>query len=127
MIYLDTCLVIYAVEQPESAGLAVRQRMAENGDQEFAISPLVVMECLVGPVKSGDARLRALYHRYLDTFVSVPLDVTVAVRAAELRASFGFKTADALHLGAAIESGCSQFWTNDRRLSGAVGDFAVVV
>ena len=127
MIYLDTCLVIYALELPGSAGLAVRQKMADHTEQEFAISPLVVMECLVGPVKSRDLHLRAWYQRYLDTFVSVPLDVSVAVRAAELRADFGLKTADALHLAAAIESGCSELWTNDRRLSGAVGEFAVAV
>jgi predicted nucleic acid-binding protein len=127
LIYLDTCLVIYAVERPDFAGMAVRQRMADNSLREFAISPLVVMECLVGPISHGDPQLRAQYQRYLDRFVSVPIGVNVAVRAAELRTTFGLKTADALHLAAAIESGCSEFWTNDRRLSGAAGEFVVVV
>ena len=32
----------------------------------------------------------------------------------------GIKTSDALHLAAALESGCSEFWTNDLRLPSAI-------
>ena len=33
------------------------------------------------------------------------------------RAAHRLKTPDALHLVAAIESRCNQFWTNDKRLA----------
>ena len=35
----------------------------------------------------------------------------------ELRAQFAFKTADALHLAAAIEAGCGLFLTADTKLA----------
>ena len=36
--------------------------------------------------------------------------------ATEVRARHGFKTPDAIHLSAAVSSGCDVFLTNDRRL-----------
>jgi predicted nucleic acid-binding protein len=37
-------------------------------------------------------------------------------RAAEIRAQYGFKTPDAIHLAAAVVSGGDAFLTNDHRL-----------
>jgi predicted nucleic acid-binding protein len=42
-------------------------------------------------------------------------------RATFIRATHGFKTADALHLAAAIEGGCQRFLTSDSRLGGFPG------
>ena len=53
MIYLDTCLVVYAFEDNAERGIATRRRIAEQVTEEFVISPLVKMECLVGPIKDG--------------------------------------------------------------------------
>ena len=50
LIYLDSCILIYAVEDQGKRGAAVRQGMAATDDR-MAISPLVVMECLVGPLR----------------------------------------------------------------------------
>jgi predicted nucleic acid-binding protein len=127
VIYLDSCLVIYALELPDSAGEVTRQKLAEAVDQEFAISPLVIMESLVGPIKLGDTYRRTQYVSYFETFVIVPLSVDVSLKAAELRANFGIKTPDALHLAAALVSGCDALWTNDRRLSTAAGSFAQAI
>jgi predicted nucleic acid-binding protein len=49
------------------------------------------------------------------------LNSAVYDRAAEIRAQHGFKTPDAIHLAAAIESGCDRFLTNDRRLARFTG------
>jgi predicted nucleic acid-binding protein len=127
LIYLDSCLVIYALELPNGAGQAIRQKFGESANQEFAISPLVIMECLAGPIKSGDTYRRAQYQSYLETFVMVPLSVEAALKAAELRASFRIKTPDAFHLAAALVSGCDALWTNDHRLSTAAGSFAQAI
>ena len=43
-------------------------------------------------------------------------------RATLLRAESRLKTADALHLAAAITAGCQQFITNDLRLARAAAD-----
>jgi predicted nucleic acid-binding protein len=37
-------------------------------------------------------------------------------RATAIRAQYGFKTPDAIHLAAAVPSGCDVFLTNDHRL-----------
>ncbi len=36
--------------------------------------------------------------------------------ATEIRARYGFKTPDSIHLAASVTNGCDQFLTNDRRL-----------
>jgi len=46
----------------------------------------------------------------------VALDAQVFDLATELRARQGLKTPDALHLAAALHTGCDEFWTNDERL-----------
>ena len=46
-------------------------------------------------------------------------DRPVFDKATRLRAAHRLKSPDALHLAAAIESHCTQFWTNDRRLAAA--------
>lgn len=40
--------------------------------------------------------------------------------ATELRAVYNVKTPDALHLAAAINWGCDEFWTNDQRIPKAI-------
>jgi predicted nucleic acid-binding protein len=37
-------------------------------------------------------------------------------RAARIRAQYGFKPLDALHLAAAVEHGCTRFLGNDAKL-----------
>jgi predicted nucleic acid-binding protein len=49
--------------------------------------------------------------------IHAPLTTAVFDRATSLRATHGFRTADAIHLAAAIEQRCDQFLTNDARLS----------
>lgn len=45
------------------------------------------------------------------------MSTAVCERACQIRAIHNFKMADALHLAAAVESGCGLFLTNDHRLS----------
>jgi len=52
---------------------------------------------------------------------------TVFDRAATLRARHRLKTPDALHLAAAIEAGCDEFWTNDHRLDTAASGYLRVL
>ena len=47
----------------------------------------------------------------------LPVSAAVCDRAARIRAQYGFKPLDALHLAAAVEYGCTLFLTNDGRLT----------
>lgn len=82
-------------------------------------SELTRMECLVLPLRNQDSMLIQDF----DTFFARQVADTVAFtrgvfqRAAEIRARHGFKTPDALHLTAAVESACDVFLTNNAQLA----------
>jgi predicted nucleic acid-binding protein len=126
LIYVDACLLIYAFEQHPTHGAVARERLASAAGQ-LAISPLVQLECLVGPMKQGNLVLQRYYEEGLRQLVNLPLPEAVFVQAAQLRARFGLKTPDALHLAAAQYHRCSSLWTNDDRLVHAAYGLAVNV
>jgi predicted nucleic acid-binding protein len=127
VIYLDSCVVIYAVEDPGTRGDAVRGRLARAGDEAVAVSPLVAMECLVGPLRRGDLELEARYRTVLALFHQLAVPADVFERAARLRAALGLRTPDAPHLATAQVHGCSALWTDDQRLHAASRGLAVDV
>ncbi len=127
MIYLDSCVVIYAVEDRGARGDEVRRRLIGSTDVVVAISPLVILECLVGPLREENLVLHDHYVRALKQFRLLPLEPEHYVRAAELRARHGIRTPDALHLAAAQLHGCDQLWTNDNRMAAAASGLSVVV
>jgi predicted nucleic acid-binding protein len=55
------------------------------------------------------------------------MDEKVYIMAAEIRARFGIKTPDALHLATAQTHKCEAFWTNDNRLAVASRELAIDV
>jgi predicted nucleic acid-binding protein len=126
LIYVDACLLIYAFEAHPVHGSAVRARLAHAAGQ-LAISPLVHLECLEGPMKTGNLVLQRYYEEGLQQLVNLPLPHAVFVQAAELRARHGLKTPDALLLAAAQFHRCSSLWTNDDRLMTAAHGLAVNV
>lgn len=126
MIYLDSCILIYALEDSGPRGDAVRRALAAV-DSPVASSPLALQECLVGPLRDRNVEVRDRYLALFDRIEIVDLDVAVFVRAAELRADFKLKTPDAVHLAAAQLSECTELWTNDKRLATASRGLAVDV
>lgn len=127
MIYLDSCVVIYAVEDNGARGDEVRRRLIESADVVVAISPLVILQCLVGPLREENLVLHDHYVRALKQFRLLPLEPEHYVRAAELRARHSIRTPDALHLAAAQLHGCDQLWTNDNRMAAAASGLSVVI
>lgn len=124
-VAIDSGPLIYWFEndEPWASILDPLYAAAERG-RALTASELVFVEVLTGPLKAGDrslaARLeRALAHGpWLDL---VPISRAVLVRAAEIRAQYGVKTPDALHLATALLRGCGVFVTNDRRIPDVEG------
>jgi predicted nucleic acid-binding protein len=121
LIYLDTNIVIYAVENPPVFGGRATARLAAaraNGDG-LMVSDLNRLECRSRPLATGDLALLGGY----DAFFAAPdvrvvtLTTAVCDRATLIRAHHRYRVPDALHLAAAVESGCGLFLTNDLRLS----------
>jgi len=119
VIYLDACLVIYLAENHALWGQSVAGALAQAAEARFGISPLVKCECLVGPIKRGDPVLQRAYAELFDQFASLAMPEQVYLQAAQLRAHFGLRTPDALHLACAQYHGCDSLWTNDDRLAQA--------
>jgi predicted nucleic acid-binding protein len=117
LIYLDSCLLIYLAENHTRWGSRVGRAMADATEARFAISPLVKCECLVGPIKRADPVLQRIYYELFDLFVPLAIPETIYLQAAQLRARFGLKTPDALHLSCAQYHHCDALWTNDSRLA----------
>ena len=120
MVFLDTAPVIYLIEQPVNWGPKTTARVSAymaNGER-LVVSDLVRMECQVGPLKSGDARMLAKYVAFFASPDVQVLSISSAVcdRAARIRAQYGFRPLDSLHLAAAVEYACTRFLTNDARL-----------
>ena len=84
------------------------------------MSDLTRLECRANAVASGDRVTLAEYYVFFSQAVEQVVVLTTAVvdRATVVRGQYRFKTPDALHLAAAVESGCQVFLTNDLRLGG---------
>lgn len=118
VIYLDSCLLIYFVEEHSRWGKKVAATLGHSSSK-FAISPLVKCECLVGPIMRNDLVLETLYRDSFNAFDDLEMPEPVYLQAARLRASFGLKTPDALHLACGQHHRCQELWTNDGRLAKA--------
>jgi uncharacterized protein len=122
-VYLDSCIVIYLIQGPESLSGTVRGalRPDEIDLQVLCISDLTRLECRVWPVREGDEELLAQFDGFFSSqdVERLAIQTDTFDLATELRARHGTKTPDALHLATAILGGCDEFWTNDRRLTAA--------
>lgn len=123
IVCLDANIVIYYVERDpvwEPKVAARLKALAAAGDT-LAVSDLARAECLVGPLKNGDAAVLTDYQQFFSspTVQMLPLTAAVCERAAEIRVASGmtFKLPDALHLATAIEHGCGLFLTNDVQMA----------
>ena len=115
--FVDACIAIYAVEDKSASGQAVRAAIdaLKPGDLLIA-TELVRFECLVGPMRRNDNATLDKFRSFFQETDFVELRRAVFERAATWRAA-GLKPLDALHLAAAVEGQCDEFWTNDDRLS----------
>jgi predicted nucleic acid-binding protein len=69
-------------------------------------------------MRDGEAALLTAFDSYFASIIAevIPLNRPVIDLATKLRARYGFKTPDVIHLAAAIINGCDVFLTNDYRL-----------
>ena len=116
-IYLDSSAFIYSVEriEPYHTLLEPMWSQARSGQFFIVSSELVILETLVRPLREGDALIENLFRALFDSdeVRLVSTSRSIWERAAEVRASTGLKTPDALHVATAQVSECTLFVTND--------------
>jgi predicted nucleic acid-binding protein len=125
-------IVIYAVEgNPADQQRALNHLAAlEQAGHRFVISGLTYTECLVPVLGPGDGQRLSDYFRFFQgaNLRTISLSAAMHTRASAIRGRHTYLTippaqpkrhglADALHLAAAIESGCDVFLTNDDQLA----------
>ena len=116
-VYLDSCLVIYLVEEHPTFAPLLENYIANAPDLIFVISGLTEMEYLVMPFRKNNKPLIDKFQEWFKKAEIISLDKEIFHQAARLRADFtGLKTPDALHLATAVYHDCDEFWTNDNRL-----------
>ncbi len=122
VIGLDSCVFIYHVEAHPRYSSVTRPLLAgiEQGRWKGVISPITLMELTVRPWQLGLDRLARQYELLLLGFphlLLVDVDRHIARKAAQLRAVYNVRPADALLVATALEAGATVFVTNDLRLN----------
>lgn len=125
-VYVDTNAIIYRVEAvPPYLDVAKPLWDAlDAGTQVVVTSELSLLEVLVKPLQLGNVALQALFQGTLygtPGFACVPITRQTLETAAQLRATIGLKTPDAIHAATALIEHCALFVTNDpifRRVPG---------
>lgn len=125
-LYLDTNVLIAAIEQTTEEAFALRRLLARGhppsaGLQRFLTSELTLAECLVRPMRDGNHELARRYLEVVattDGLATVPISRVELARAAWLRANYAsLRLPDALHLACAFAGNCTHFVSADRRLA----------
>jgi predicted nucleic acid-binding protein len=116
--YFDTRVVIYLVQEV-SPWYDKVVRVMDEFQPVVVTSDIVRMECLIHPIRLDNDDLASDFRAALAVYQHRLLDSPVFDRAAKLRAEHRFASLDAIHLTAAIEDGCDEFWTNDYRFGKA--------
>ena len=130
-VYLAANGFIYSIERidPYRALLDILWQTVSTGQITVVTSELTLLAVLVRPLKVGDAPTATLFRTVLrptPDVQMVPITQTVLEEAANLRATLGLRTPDALHLATALLNGCALLVTNDRAFR-RVPDLAVTM
>ena len=129
---LDTAIWIYHLERHPRYFPATQALLSgvESGQWTACTSVITLMELTVRPWQLGQPDIAQRYEWLLARFPNLVLaDVTreVARYAAELRAAYRLRPADALQASTALVHGATLFVTNDRALARLAPVLAVLV
>jgi len=118
-IGLDTNVLIYYIEEHpvfmEKIEFFINK--IEDGEAIGITSYVTLLELLVKPIREGRLDLVNQYRTILSARLEmVPLDETISLKAAGLRAKYGFRTPDAIQLASVIHKKGDVFITNDSGL-----------
>ena len=122
LIGLDTSIFIYHFEaHPTYQPLTtIILNNVQTGKLRTVVSTVAVMELTVQPWRINQPHIAQHYEALLVHFPHLALiDVTrdVARKAAQLRAAYSIRPADALHVATSIVNQATAFITNDKGLS----------
>ena len=124
LVYLDTSIVIYSVEQVPNYYQILEPLWEKVQSEEIRVfsSELILLETLVLPLRTGNQDLLQAYeHLLLSSLQLISISQEILRNAAQLRADYNLKTPDAIHVATALKENCTLLLTNDvqfRRVTG---------
>jgi predicted nucleic acid-binding protein len=129
---LDTSPFIYHIEEASRYATAVGIVFDELVRGTFAgvTSVLTLMELTVKPLQLGFADVADEYEMTLSTYPNLTIagfNPATARRAAELRAIYRLRPADALQVAACLQGGATAFLTNDKALRRIAEEIHVMI
>lgn len=116
----DTPVFVYHIEQSSRWAAAAGAALRVMADGQFTgmTSVLTVLEVAIKPLQLGRPEVADVYEALLEDIPNLAilnLDLRAARIGAELRATHGLRTPDALQIGACLAHGAEAFVTNDQR------------
>jgi predicted nucleic acid-binding protein len=119
--FLDTAPVVYFVERnPQYVPIVdLVFDSIDAGLFDAITSPITLAECLIVPIRTGNAGLQKDFSDLIVEGNGVTfwfIDDAISHLAAELRARYNLTLPDAFQIAVAIASGCDAFLTNDQTL-----------
>jgi len=126
LLALDTSTFIYLIEKHPTFFAAVEPifQAVDAGTVQATTSVLTPLEVLVKPLEANAIALADDFRAAVSASVNlrvIGVDRSVAEPAAGIRASYGYRTPDAIHLATAQLAGVDAFVTNDDKLRGFSG------
>lgn len=117
-VYLDTNIVIYAIEGFAEYEGPIQQLLEaiDAGDLTAVTSELTLAEALIKPLKENHPKTEQAYRDFLTTtsnFEIISISRDILEIAAQWSASTKLKLADAIYLSTALHEHCDTFLTND--------------
>ena len=121
IVYLDSAPLVYYIQDNQTFSGLISPIIdaIPRGEKKGVTSYLTLLELLVMPFKKKRGDLVDKYRRVLlksPHMHLLPLGEDVAEEAARIRASYRFRTPDAVQLASAKLSRADIFITNDRKL-----------
>ncbi|MCC6627118.1 MAG: type II toxin-antitoxin system VapC family toxin [Chloroflexi bacterium] len=121
MLAFDTAPVIYFIERHPAYLAIMREVFRRVAARQLSgyTSVITLTEVPTIPRRAGDVAVVQTYRELLvhgRDIVLVSIDPATADLAADLRARYRLRTADALQVAAALREGCQALLTNDSAL-----------
>jgi len=131
-IGLDTSVFIYHLESnPSYLPLTTDLLgMVRNGEVSAVTSTITLMEINVRPLQLGCADIADEYELLISRFPNLhvhEVSIPIARIAAELRARYRLRPADALQVATALNFDATLFVSNDDKLKAAADDITMLM
>jgi predicted nucleic acid-binding protein len=119
-VYVDTSALIYTLEAPHLYPRLQTQfiDLFKREEWRLVTSWITFAEVLVKPLLNGDTGEEAGYRAFFvssTNFEILHVNQGIADQAANLRASYGFKLPDAIHIATGMAAGCTRYLTGDTK------------